>query len=81
MDEQGNMVDDKGNILKIEKPTELKVNKRNQKEDKSKEQFKFNRFNKTQQNELLHKRKFYDSSIETNNSKREKKRTGAFNFV
>jgi len=39
------------------------------------------KFGQATSNELLQKRKFFDSSIEIKLNKRERKKTGAFNFV
>lgn len=42
---------------------------------------KLQKFGKVSGGELLSKRKFFDSSIETKSNKREKRKGAAFNFI
>lgn len=55
------------------------INKKNVKDSKVKDLLKFKRG--IGANEFLQKRKFYDTTIETKSNKREKKKSGAFNFI
>mmetsp|Transcript_11570 Transcript_11570/g.8443 ORF Transcript_11570/g.8443 Transcript_11570/m.8443 type:complete len:119 (+) Transcript_11570:91-447(+) len=78
LDAHGRLVDEKGNLVQTQQYRELKVNATNLKDSKTKDLLKIKKM--AQQNEFLARRRFFDSELEVG-KKRERKKTGALNFV
>jgi hypothetical protein len=73
-----------GNILSLNKASELKINQKTaQKDTKTKDLLKLKKFGETHafSNDILAKRKFFDSSLDSKLNKRDRRKTGAFNFI
>ena len=57
------------------------MNQKSKQDSKVKDLLKLKKFGQASTSELLAKRKFYDADLESKSNKRERRKTGAFNFV
>ncbi|TNV80669.1 hypothetical protein FGO68_gene10507 [Halteria grandinella] len=87
-DSQGRLLDDKGNILNLKQSTELKINQKNQLQtannNRVKDLLKMKKYGEIKamnQEMMLSKRKFFDPALDSKLNKRDRKKSGAFNFV
>ena len=85
MDAQGRMVDEKGNVISMKPQKEFKVNQNTQKDTQTKNLERIIRMGKhVAQSKQEQKKKFFDQALEQSAqtiSKREKRRSGGFNFI
>eukprot|EP00347_Sterkiella_histriomuscorum_P009929 403339332 len=81
LDEQGRLIDENGNVLNVKQATELKINQKSQKDNKVRDLLNMKKYGQATSSDILSKRKFFDSSLDVQYNKRDKKKNGAFNFV